>query len=160
MPLKIRVRESNMVTGFMDLMSRHLDEDAEEPKVGIFWYSPTHGCFGVDYRYYSEAPFEATEFFDQKANMGRWIHQNYWPYLKRKGKLPKEYSLISDYTRIPRGRVFGLEDGTFKVMHGKWLDNCPDARRAIVDEFDLPADRTEFVYDSHWDIGVGWDEER
>ena len=61
MPLKIHVRENNMVTGFMDLMSRHLDEDAEEPKVGIFWYSPTHGCFGVDYRYYSEAPFEATD---------------------------------------------------------------------------------------------------
>lgn len=27
MPLKIRVRENNMVTGFMDLMARHLDEE-------------------------------------------------------------------------------------------------------------------------------------
>lgn len=155
----MRIRVDNMVNGFIDLMERHLEDEAEEPKVGIFWYSPTYGCFGVDYRYYSEAPFEATQFFSQKACMGRWIHQNYWPYLKRKGKLPKEYAMLGDYTQVPRGRVFGLEDGTFKVMHGSWLEQYPEAREVILAEFDLPADRTEFVYDSHWDVGVGWDEE-
>lgn len=156
----MKIRVNNMVNGFIDLMERHLEDEAEEPKVGIFWYSPAYGCFGVDYRYYSEAPLETTEFFSQKACMGRWIHQNYWPYLKRKGKLPREYAMLGDYTQVPRGRVFGLEDGTFKVMHGSWLEQCPEAREAILTEFDLPADRTEFVYDSHWDVGVGWDEER
>lgn len=160
MPLKIKLREDSMVTGFMDLMSRHLDEDAEEPKVGIFWYSPTYGCFGVDYRYYSEAPFEVTDFFSQRANMGKWIHQNYWSYLRRKGKLPRKYSMVTDYTRIPRGRVFGLEDGTFRVMHGKWIEDYPEAQQGILNEFDLPMDRTIFVYDSHWDVGHGWDEEQ
>lgn len=156
---KIRLRKSPMVNAFMEMMAQNLDDTELRPKVGIFWYSPSYGCFGVDYSYYDEAPFMPNTFFNQKANMSRMIHKNYWPILKRKGKLPKEYSMISDYTRIPRGRVFGLEDGTFRVMHGKWLDEFPDARNAILDEFDLPPEKTQFVYVDHWDVGHGWDEE-
>lgn len=32
MPVKIRLREDNLVNGFMTMMARHLDEDAEEPR--------------------------------------------------------------------------------------------------------------------------------
>ena len=157
--LKIRVHETPMENAFMEMMAENLDDTDLHPKVGIFWYSPIYKCFGVDYSYYDEAPFMPNSFFPQKANMSRRIHQNYWQILKHRNKLPREYAMISDYTQVPRGRVFGLEDGTFRVMHGEWLNDYPTAKQDIIDEFELPSENTEFVYSDHWDIGHGWDEE-
>lgn len=34
--------------------------------------------------------------------------------------------------------------------------NASEARSLILDEFDLPADRTSFEYTVHWDIGQKW----
>jgi hypothetical protein len=157
--LKFIEKRTPMENAFIEMMSKNLEDTGARPKVGIFWYSRTHGCFGVDYSYYDEAPFVPSTFFSQKANMSKRVHQNYWPLLKRRNKLPSEYAMISDYTQIPRGRVFGLEDGTFRVMHGKWLDEYPEARQEILDEFELPPEKTKFVYSDHWDVGHGWGEE-
>lgn len=144
--LKLVEKRTPMENAFIEMMSKNLDDTGLRPKVGIFWYSPAHGCFGVDYSYYDEAPFVPNTFFSQKANMSKRVHQNYWPLLKRRNKLPSEYAMVSDYTQIPRGCVFGLEDGTFRVMHGKWLDEYPEARQEILDEFELPPLKKPSLY--------------
>ena len=41
-------------------------------------------------------------------------------------------------------------------MVGKWLEEYPEARELILEEFDLPADKTVFEYAVHWDIGQKW----
>ena len=35
----------------------------------------------------------------------------------------------------------------------------PQAKQLIIDEFQLPPDKTEFIIDSHWDVGHGWTQE-
>ena len=41
-------------------------------------------------------------------------------------------------------------------MVGKWLEEHPEARQHILEEFDLPVDKTTFEYAVHWDIGQKW----
>ena len=153
MPAKFRLRENNLVNGFMEMMARHLDDKEIPPRVGIFWYALGYKCFGVEYSYYSDIPFKDTEFFSQKANTSRHSHPDYWVHLQKRNKLPKEFVDISDYSRIAHGQVFGLEDGTFRVMHGKWIEYFPNAKKDIIAEFDLPEDKTTFMYNSAFDVG-------
>ena len=54
--------------------------------------------------------------------------------------------------------IFPTKDG-FKVMTGSWIDKYPEAKEEIIFTFDLPEQNTEFVKDSHWDIGHGWSQE-
>lgn len=141
------------MNGFMTMMARHLDDKEIPPRVGIFWYALGYKCFGVEYSYYSDIPFKDTEFFSQKANTSRHSHPDYWVHLQKRNKLPKEFADISDYSRIAHGQVFGLEDGTFRVMHGKWIEYFPNAKKDIINEFDLPEDKTTFIYNSVFDVG-------
>ena len=61
------------------------------------------------------------------------------------------------YEQKPRGRVFYLmEEDRFVVAVGKWLDEHPEAKELILEEFDLPADKTTFEFAIHWDIGHTW----
>lgn len=147
-----------MIDAFMQLMSEELtNQDTDPPKVGIFWWSSDLGCFGVDYSYADNVPFESSNLFSQKVKRSRKLHQQQWKKLKVIGKWPREYSMIR-YDMIPRGRVFQLEDGTFVVMHGHWLEEYPEAKEQIISEFDLPVDKTVFKYYEHWDIGHNWNE--
>ena len=57
---------------------------------------------------------------------------------------------------VPRGRVFEFKNEGFKVYTGKWIDNYPQVKDLIIEEFQLPKEDTEFRQDYHWDIGHGW----
>ena len=60
----------------------------------------------------------------------------------------KDKRFKGDYTQVPRGRVFQFEDGTFVVFTGDWINNYPDVKSLILEEFDLPEDATTFKQDS------------
>ena len=49
-----------------------------------------------------------------------------------------------------------MEEDRFVVAVGKWLDEYPEARALILEEFDLPAEKTRFEYAIHWEIGHCW----
>ena len=54
------------------------------------------------------------------------------------------YSESNGYN-FPQGRVFKNES-VFYVMVGKWIDEYPQAKELIIEEFNLPSD-VEFKYD-------------
>lgn len=64
---------------------------------------------------------------------------------------------IGAYENKPRGRIFYLPDeDRFVVATGKWLEEYPEAKELVLEEFDLPAHNTVFEYAIHWDIGHSW----
>lgn len=44
----------------------------------------------------------------------------------------------------------------YEVAVGKWLEDYPQAYDLVLQEFDLPKDRTQAKYAVHWDIGMSW----
>lgn len=71
----------------------------------------------------------------------------------------KDSRFQAKYTDVPRGCVFEVEDQGFIVCVGKWINDYPEAKAEILYEFQLPND-TEFVIDSHWDLGYGWSDKK
>jgi Txe/YoeB family toxin of Txe-Axe toxin-antitoxin module len=47
-------------------------------------------------------------------------------------------------------------EGNPVPLSGKWLQQYPHVYNMILQEFDLPADRTSAKYAVHWDIGQSW----
>ena len=52
-----------------------------------------------------------------------------------------------------------FQNDGFRVYTGKWINDYPQAKEQILEEFQLPKDQTKFFIDSHWDIGHGWSQE-
>lgn len=150
---KFNLREDDMVNDFMDVMMDN-NQYANEPEVGIFWYSPTEKkLFGVNSVQAHEVDFADCKLFDQKVKTCGKLHKDAW----KKGYYKKDPLFNSeDHTQVPRGRVFELEDGSFIVMVGNWIKEYPEAKEAIIYEFNLPEDKTKFKTDEHWDIGHGF----
>ena len=127
-----------------------------DPMVGIFWYSPSRNClFGVFSSFAEDAPVYYSDQFHCNVKSDRRLHKDIW---KRKSRQASNTLFKGDYTRVPRGRVFEFENQGFKVYVGDWIDDYPEAKALILDEFQLP-ENTEFVKDVHWDIGHGWSDE-
>lgn len=42
-------------------------------------------------------------------------------------------------------------------MVGNWIKNYLEAKNVILSEFELPEADTQFIIDSHWNIGSGWE---
>lgn len=145
----------------MEAMIPFLDNG--KPKVGIFWYDIANRVlFGVEK---DDAEKYVHERGDGTLNK---LHKTYWAkqYHRAvaKGREDSIFYNESNYTKIPRGRVFVRPDGTCYVAVGKWIDGVIDGqkvldteqvRELIADEFNLP-DEFEMVYDPHWDLGHGW----
>lgn len=145
----------------MDAMSPYLDNG--KPKVGIFWYDVGNRVlFGVEK--------DDAEKYIPKVGVGTLgkLHKSYWQKQHHRAIAKRlEDSIFfteSNYTKIPRGRVFVRPDGACFVAVGKWFDGTIDGRKLfdtqqvrelIADEFNLP-DNFEAVYDEHWDLGHGW----
>lgn len=137
--------------------------ETDKPKVGIFWYDYVNKTlFGV-------MKDDAEKFDNDKG----WItlpklHKTYWQKQHYRALAKNDTDSIfyeeSNYTLIPRGRVF-LNDGQFYVAVGDWIHgnsgfevSIEEFRELVSEEFNLP-ESFRFYVDHHWDIGHGWSEE-
>ncbi len=153
--LKHALREDDEVNAFMDVMASN-DELQEEPSVGIFWYDKDkNDLFGIVSALAKDVPYYSNNMFDGKVKTGRALHKNIWNKESKRNKDPR---FSGDYTQVPRGRVFEVENKGFVVMVGDWIEKYPEAKEEIITEFNLPED-TEFKIDDHWNLGHGWSEE-
>lgn len=142
-----------MINAFREIMSENIQYQ-DDPCVGIFWYDRNEKeLFGIYSTLAEDTQFSDVSIFDQKARTCRQLHYNIWDKNKRKNK---DSRFRADYTKVPRGRIFQLEDGTFVVCVGKWFNTNKECLDLVLDEFQLPIDKTEVKVDSHWDIGHGW----
>ena len=129
----------------------------EEPKVGIFWYSPTlKQLFGV-------VTHKRTDYLRPNAGGGlitcSEMHEDVWKkeFYRQSYKGDGTGLYVGQYQDKPRGRVFyNINEDTFEVACGKWLQDYPHVYDMILQEFDLPPERTKAKYAIHWDIGQSW----
>ena len=149
------LRESDETNSMIAAMKDN-DKYKDDPSVGSFWDDPQRDeLVGVYSVLADDAPMFNSKLFNTKVRTGRKLHKDIWNKEQHKGK---DKRFKGDHTLIPRGRVFQLEDGSFKVMVGDWIDEYPQCKDEVIYEFQLPKD-TEFVKDNHWNIGRGFSDE-
>lgn len=149
---------NNMINCFRELMSEN-NEYQDDALVGIFWYDPaTDDLFGVYAVNVNDVNFYKSDTFNCEVKTCKQLHYATWQKECNKGR-DKRFQTM-DYTKYPRGRVFQLSDGSFIVCVGNWINDYPSCKDLILIEFQLPKDNTEFVIDSHWDLGHGWSDKK
>ena len=149
------IRTENTINSAIDAMLE-LEDLQEDGLVGIFWYdAASNDLFGVESEIASRIPFYHSDQFGSNVRTGGKLHKQVWKKEFHKGR---DSRFTGNYTQVPRGRVFEFENDGFKVYVGDWISKYPSAKQLIIDEFELPTD-TEFVIDTHWDLGHGWSEE-
>lgn len=128
----------------------------DEPKVGIFWYNATlKQLFGV-------VTHKRTDYLRPNAGGGlitcSEMHEDIWKKEFRKQKYHGGIGPFkSEYQMKPRGQVFySPADDQYIVAVGSWIDENQEAIDLIIEEFDLPRDKTVVQKASHWDIGQTW----
>lgn len=87
------------------------------------------------------------------------MHEDVWKreYRKQRYQNNGQGPYIGAYQDKPRGRVFyNMSTDMYEVAVGKWLEDYPQAYDLVLQEFDLPKDRTQAKYAVHWDIGMSW----
>lgn len=87
------------------------------------------------------------------------MHEDIWKREFRKQKYRGDGSgpYIGAYQDKPRGRIFyNIVSDTYEVAVGKWLEEYPQAYELILEEFNLPKEKTSAKYAIHWDIGMSW----
>ena len=127
------------------------------PKVGIFWYSEGRDeLFGV-------VSHPVDDYSRANASDGRItcseLHEDVWKkeFYRQRYKGDGTGLFVGQYQDKPRGRVFyNIDNETFEVACGKWLQKYPHVYDMILKEFDLPSERTTAKYAIHWDIGHSW----
>lgn len=145
--------EDPQINAFRQIMKENAALQ-DDPYVGIFWYDPKKNeLFGVKSVLAEDVPFKLTDLFDRKAKTCTPLHEKVWRKEHYRGNDPR---FNYDYTKVPRGRVFEVEDEGFYVMVGSWIEKYPQAKELILDEFELPEDNTTFKIDIHWELGHGW----
>lgn len=128
-----------------------------EPKVGIFWYNRSRNeLFGV-------VSHRISDYARANASDGRItcseMHEDVWKREFRKQKYHGDGQgpYVGAYQDKPRGRVFyNMYTDTYEVAVGKWIEEYPQAYDLIIEEFDLPREKTSAKYAIHWDIGMSW----
>lgn len=151
----MRIRENNTNNSAIQTMQKDMNIQ-DDIMVGSFWYDKDNDeLFGID-----QIPANSRNYYDSvqfgaKVRTGPILHQTRW---KKEAIKKKDKRFSGDYTLIPRGRVFDYEDIGPVVFTGKWINQYPQAKKLIINEFNLPSD-TIFYEDDHWDIGHGWSEE-
>lgn len=149
------IRKDDKINSAIELMLQN-DAFQNEPSVGCFWYDVKNNeLFGVYSCLAKDVEYYYSRTYNKYVKTGSKLHKDIW---KKEFYKNKDSRFQTNYTLIPRGRVFEFRDDGFKVMIGDWIENYPNAKKLILEEFDLP-DETEFIVDSHWNIGRGWSEE-
>jgi hypothetical protein len=46
----------------------------------------------------------------------------------------------------------------FYIGIGNWIKDNPEAESLIIEEFDLPKEKTSLWIKSHWDLGQTWND--
>lgn len=140
----------------MNQMAANRGKDGE-PKVGIFWYNrATNQLFGVVSHRVSD--YTAANASDGRITCSE-MHEDIWKkeFYKQRYQHGGQGPFIGAYEDKPRGRVFyHMDDGTFDVAVGKWIEEYPQAYQLILNEFNLPPEKTKAMYAIHWDIGQTW----
>lgn len=128
----------------------------EEPKVGIFWYNATRNeLFGV-------VTHKTSDYSRPNAGGGyitcSEMHEDVWKKAFNKQKYHGGSGpFVGAYQDKPRGRVFfSPKTGRYTIAVGKWFNTHQEAYDLIIEEFDLPEEKTDVVYGQHWDIGQTW----
>ncbi|MBR1547132.1 MAG: hypothetical protein IJ637_00180 [Prevotella sp.] len=129
----------------------------DEPKVGIFWYNTTlKQLFGV-------VTHKRTDYLRPNAGGGlitcSEMHEDIWKKEFRKQKYHGGGigPFKGEYQMKPRGRVFySPADDQYIIAVGSWIDEHQEVIDLIIEEFDLPRDKTIVQKASHWDIGQTW----
>ena len=141
-----------MINAFREIMMSSIDEQ-DDPYVGMFWYdTDKNELFGIRSALSSDRPFSRCSLFDKRARTCSPLHKSVWEKEYFRKKDPR---FLGDYTQVPRGRVFEVEDIGFIVCVGSWINDHPQAKQEILEEFQLPED-TQFKIDTHWELGHGW----
>ena len=142
----------------MRLMESNRGKD-QEPKVGIFWYSPqSNDLFGVRSHRVSDyvKPNANTEFGTVSCSE---MHEDVWKkeYHRQKYKNGGVGPFTGAYEMVPRGRIFyNPNTKVFTIAVGSWIEQYPQAVPLIVDEFNLKDTTYEVKTAHHWDIGQKW----
>lgn len=151
----MKLREDSKINAAIEVMENSFDTQ-DDPYVGPFWYDPNKDeVYGNIMALASDKPFYHSYQFNKDVRTGNALHQNIWKKESFRGK-DKRFS--GDYTLKPRGRVFEFKDDGFKVCVGKWINDFPNAKKEIIDVFQLP-EKTEFIIDERFDIGHTWSQE-
>ncbi len=140
----------------MAQMAANRGKDSE-PKVGLFWYNRSKNeLFGV-------VSHKIGDYTQANASDGRItcseMHEDVWKREFRKQKYRGDGfgPYIGAYQDKPRGRIFyNIKSDTYEVAVGKWLEEYPQAYELILEEFNLPKEKTSAKYAVHWDIGMSW----
>jgi len=134
-------------------MLQYFDKKAE---VGIFWYHPElESLFEIH-------SIPVTSLTNEQLTYPK-LHKTIWQELrfstinKKKKGLPYDPIYLSDYTQIPRGRVF-FEKGKFHIFVGSWITD--KIKKMIIKQFNLQKCNVIFKIDSHWELGHGWSSEK
>ena len=144
---------SEDINALKELMTQNIQYQ-DDSEVGIFWYDPENDeLFGVKSADVNDVAFyKSTLFGGKEVKTCRPLHYKVWEKEYYRGK---DKRFRGDYTLVPRGRVFFVKDEGFIVVVGDWINEYPQAKPLIIDEFNLPSD-TKFTIDIHWSLGHGW----
>ena len=154
----VRDAEDDLYRRAMAAMDATLGEQ-ENPKVGIFWYSPQlQDVFGVVAIDAATAPKSG----HSGLRTCKELHKYIW---KKQFNYDKAHNISSpfhgDYKYTPRGRVFYDDElDEYHVMIGAWINDCPEAKEKIRAAFNLtdPNLHVTFQRGIHWEIGMGYGE--
>ena len=142
----------------METMKRNRGA-GDEPKVGIFWYNATlKELFGV-------VTHKRTDYLRPNAGGGlitcSEMHEDVW---KKEFRRQKYHGggigpFKGEYQMKPRGRVFySPAEDQYIIAVGSCIEGCTEAIDLIIEEFDLPKEKTIVQKATHWDIGQTWND--
>lgn len=142
----------------METMKRNRGA-GDEPKVGIFWYNATlKELFGV-------VTHKRTDYLRPNAGGGlitcSEMHEDVW---KKEFRRQKYHGggigpFKGEYQMKPRGHVFySPAEDQYIIAVGSWIEGCTEAIDLIIEEFDLPKEKTIVQKATHWDIGQTWND--
>ena len=127
----------------------------DNPEVGLFWYNDE------DKELFEIHSIPASSLPDGQFTYPK-LHKTIWQKLRAKARQRKKENklydpiYLSDYTQVPRGRIF-YKEGIFYVFVGSWITD--KIKHLIKKEFKLQNVNVEFKIDEHWEIGHGWSTE-